>query len=1162
MNRKWSVMLACTAALLLSGVIAMAQTVTASVRGTISDQSGAVLPGAKITVTNVSTGVAVHTVTDKRGLYNVGFLGLGDYTVTATAPGFESTTTSPFHLQIDQIATIDEKLKVGATSTSVKVSSGAGAILDTDNATLGTSISANTLQNLPLDGLNANFATMFTPGAVNPTVGAMGGLLGSSSGQNANTGYIQASAIPSYDGNRQQANNYVLDGIEINEPVANTLAYNESPFAIQEERVITADADAEYGNVDGAEVVIVTKSGTNKYHGSAFEYFQNQNLADNTFGNKYDGVAKSLFTQNQYGGAVGGPILRHKLFFFADYEGLRYTIPPSQTAFSVPDALEREGNFSELQTIEGITLYNTGVTAANPTGGTANATPYPNNTIPVLNPVATYLFAHTNAYPLPNHTAEPNTVTRGNYIGYSSSMTGKNQADGRLDYTINENNKLFAKFSYSDVYDSQQTVIPVIFPVTDNYPFWNAVVDWVHTFSPSWVNEARAGFTRIVNDVGIVSDPSGIFGFHGNSLVDIPLPNNEAQPLPGFTYQDFTGEDENQSFGTNYNDGTYTTDNDFYYGDDVTWQHGNHVTRFGVEILRYQNDYFNPSNIGGLLGQFTYDGIYTSAGSSPGFDYADFELDDSTGAQISGQSGLFGQRQYRDAYYVQDDWKVRPNLSVNLGLRYEYDQPLYEANNKMVSVNLAKALFNPSAPLTSLLEFAGKDGNSRALYNPFYLGFMPRLGFAYSVTPKVVLRGGYGVTDFLEGTGNGLRMTQNAPFQTSFTISSGTPLPNSPGTPVHVVNGFSNGSSPTTGTQYDVWAPNLKPAIVQQFNLTTQYLINDSTSAQLGYVGEIGQHLAVPVQANQFIAPCAGGQNGAPSCLEVNAPYYSVVGGGNLIETVSEGVENYNALQAIIQHRESNGLEFSLNYTWAKSMTNNAGGYFGVQGVNGGDSFWQNTYDPAADYGPSNFDVRQNLTGTAIYNLPFGHGQAFGRNWNRLMNEIAGGWELSGDAILYSGLPITITTNPVAADLNQPGLEDFVQRVNQYGPEIHANRGLNHWFGTDPASIPCLTGGQRVLNGTNTPSTCTFGEPATNEFGTEQQNAERAPGYRQIDLSLFKAFPTIKGQEFKFRVDFFNAFNISSYAAPNSNIESSTYGIITGTASPARQIQISGVYEF
>jgi hypothetical protein len=479
----------------------------------------------------------------------------------------------------------------------------------------------------------------------------------------------------------------------------------------------------------------------------------------------------------------------------------------------------------------------------------------------------------------------------------------------------------------------------------------------------------------------------------------------------------------------------------------------------------------------------------------------------------------------------------------------------------MVSVDLAKAKFNPTAPLDSLLLFAGKNGNSRALYNPYYFSIMPRFGFALQVNPRTVLRGGYGITNFLEGTGNGLRMTQNAPFQASFTLTAGNPGPTSPGAPLHVQNGFTGGTSPATGTQYDVWDPNLRPAVVQQFNLTTEYLINNSTSAQLGYVGELGQHLAVPVQANQYIAPCVGGAGGDPACLAVNAPYYSAVGGGNLIETVSQGMENYNAMQAMLRHQQNNGLEYSLNYTWSRAMTNNAGGFFSVGGLsyNGGDSFWQNTYDPRADYGPSDFDVRNNLTGTAVYQLPFGRGKKYGDDWNRLTDETLGGWQLSGNAILYSGLPVTIMTIPTTSDINGPGNLDYIQRANQFGRPKVVNRSIQHWFGTDPSATPCTASGA-TINALGQP--CTFGVAAQNKFGTSQQNTERAPGFRQIDLSLFKAFRTVGSQDLKLRIDAFNAFNISSYSGPGNYIGSSRYGLINGTASPARQFQISGVYQF
>ena len=769
MTRKIAVLWLCCIILFLSGAAAVAQTITASIRGTVTDPSGAVVAGANVTATNVATGVASNTVSDKSGLYNFQFLTLGNYTITASASGFNTTSIGPFHLQIDQIAKVDAKLAVGTAATTVKVAAGAGAILNTENATLGTSISSNQLQNMPLPGLNALYATMFVPGAVNPTIGNMGGFEGSY----RNT---TPAGIPSFNGNRQQGNNFVLDGIEINETIANTSGYNPSPYSLQEMRIITGNADAEYGNVDGAEVIMVSKSGTNNFHGSAFEYFENQNFAANTWSNNYGRLTKTKFHQHQFGGAIGGPIFRNKLFFFADYEGFRNVSPPSEAGASVPDALERAGNFSEAAAVEGYSIWDT-------SNGTNTATMYPNNTIPaIVNPVANYLFAHPALLPLPNHPANPSTVTANNYVGLSAGEHINNQGDGRVDYTISNHDTLMVKGTYGDAHDetTRQPIDISLFPLTDDYPFAMGVVDWIHTFSPSLVNELRVGYSRVVQDTE-TSDPTGVFGTNGDSILGIPFPK---QPIVGFSLMSLSQTD-NSSYGTQAAAGTKAIDNNFDYGDDMTWVHGNHITRFGAQFIRYQENYVQPSNLGGLLGTFGYTGVYTAAGGSPGEGYADFELDNAQSAQVSGVTGAFGSRQWRDAFYVQDDWKAFPSLTLNLGLRYAYDQPMYEAHDKMVSVNLKKAYFAPvGTDPNSLLEFAGKNGNSRALVNPYYFQFMPRVGFAWQIGPRAVLRGGYSITDDSEGTGDGLRMTQNPPFNVAYTNNSPGPGPTSGGAPI------------------------------------------------------------------------------------------------------------------------------------------------------------------------------------------------------------------------------------------------------------------------------------------------------------------------------------------------------------------------------------------
>jgi hypothetical protein len=1162
----------CCIALLFCGLTAVAQTITGSIRGTVTDPSGAVVAGANVTATNVATGVATQTVSDRSGLYNFQFLTLGNYTITATASGFNTTSIGPFSLQIDQIAKVDAKLSVGTASSTVKVAAGAGAILNTENATLGTSISANQLQTMPLPGQNVLYATLFVPGALNPTANTM-----ASAYRVSPESVGPWDQIPSFNGTRQQGNNFVLDGIEINETTQNTNGYSPSPFSLQETRIITGNADAEYGNVDGAEILMVTKSGTNRFHGNAYEYFENQNLAANSWTNNYNRVAKGKYNQHQFGGQVGGPIFKNKLFFFADYSGLRYSNSTEALA-SVPSLLERTGNFEEANAIEGDPIFDTD-------NGLNTTVPYPNYTIPaIVNPVAVYLFAHPELLPEPNRMPQGGTVSTSNYGTPQTTHQINDQGDGRLDYTLSGHDTLMVKGSYGDAHDyPSNPVVPVQFPLTDNYPFAMGVIDWVHTFSPSLVNEARAGYSRIVAQTE-TSDPSGVFGTNGDALLSIGYPGT--QPLPGFTLMNLEDSDNN-SFGTPESAATTTTDNNFDYGDDVTWVHGKHITRAGVQFIRYQENYFAPSNLGGLNGQMSFTSQYTANyGSqgptglySNGDGLADFELNKAQVAQVASATGGFGARQWRDAYYVQDDWKVLPNLTVNLGLRYAYDQPMYEAHNKMSTINLPNAFFAPVGPNgpdpTPYLELAGQNGNSRALINPYYYQFMPRVGFAAQLNPRTVLRGGYSITDDSEGTGTGLRMTQNPPFLLSATNIQAGPTNTTNGNPIPVQTGLIaglNGAAPSA--QFAVWDPNFRPAAVQQFNLTTQFLLASKTSLQIGYVGQVGQHIAEPRLLNQYIGPvpatCVA--TDTTGCVDLVAPYYAVVGGNSqIVETVSEGTSNYNALQTTLRQQETNGLEYTLNYTWSRSMTDTPGGFFNVDGVgdSGGFPFAQNAYDPHAEYGPSNFNAPNNFSGLVAYQLPFGHDKKYGGNWNRLTDEALGGWELSANAMFHSGFPLTIV-DTYSSGLNASADNsnyNYAFRANQYTKMKIANQSALHWFGTDPSAIPCTTAGDTI---NSLGAACAYGQPVTSGssptgagmFGTAHNGTERGPDFKDVDLSLFKGFRTFGEQYLKFRVDAYNAFNIVSLGYPNTRVGSSNFGKITSANSNPRQFQISGVYTF
>jgi hypothetical protein len=577
-------------------------------------------------------------------------LAIGNYTVSATAGGFGTTTSTPFQLEIDQIAKVDLKLQVGKATTIVTIGADEAPLLNTENATLGTTISEFTLQSMPLDGLNVYYAVNFVPGAANPSIAAERGLSGA---------YRTAPGLPagitSFNGNRQQGNNYVLDGVEVNETIANTIGYTPSSYSVQEMRVITGNADAEYGNVNGGEVIAVTKSGTNRFHGSAFENYQNQNLAANLWdnGRSLPVTPKAIFNQHQFGGAVGGPILRDKLFFFADYLGLRYHVPSSTSEYSVPDQLERNGDFSELLgTSTPVQLYNT------TNGNGSAAVPYPDNRgIPTLNPVAKYLFSNQTALPLPNHAPDPGFVTQNNYRGIVTSDHANNQVDGRVDYTLSQKDTVMVKGTWGDAHDSQSQLLPIVFPSANDYPFYMGAVNWVHTISPLLVNEVRVGYSRIVQS-NTVADPSRIFGTKGNSLVGIPL--SSPQSIVGFTNMAISNS-ENGGYGTSSGVGAFAADNNFSYGDNLTWVHGRHITKFGVQFVRYQENYYQPGNLGGILGTFSYSGQYTSGvgptdsdpgaidGASVGDGFADFELNKAQGGLANTQTGNFGARQWRDA---------------------------------------------------------------------------------------------------------------------------------------------------------------------------------------------------------------------------------------------------------------------------------------------------------------------------------------------------------------------------------------------------------------------------------------------------------------------------------------------------------------------------------
>ena len=1137
---------------------ALAQTVTGSITGQVADATGALVVGAQVIATNTATGVKTAAQTNAAGVYTIRFLPIGTYTLSVDAKGFAPEQIAAFPLEIDQTAKVDIVLKVGTSATTVQVQETVHPILDTTDATLGNTLSTNEIQNIPLNGRNFSSLTLFQPGAVDTDPTGM-------TGNNAIERSTYNSGIASINGNREQENNYMIEGADNNEPQNNLIGYNPAPDAIAELRVVSANADASYGNANGGQVVTILKSGTNNFHGSAYDLLENQNLDANSWGNGLAFCAAcqpptpaspiTKYTQNIFGGTLGGPIVKNKFFFFVDYEGIRrHTAQPlQQTSVLTPQMLK--GDFSALlnPALPGgpIQLYDT----------QNNFAPFQNNQIPVVSPIAQYLAAHPEIYPAPNR-APTDGLIQNDYVGSQNGFVTNNQEDFKVDWTPGNVNKISGFYSQGKGADFTSSILPISFPAHNTYPTKIAGASWVHTVSSAIVNEARFGFTRVRWNNGVPSDPSGLFGDKGDQIVGIPFPFTQ-------TYAGFTGQSlgNNASYiGTQANPQVFT-DNTFNYYDNLTWQHGRHLLIMGGQATRYQQNYLNASNVG-FLGQFQYTGTYTSNGNvsnGPGYGPADFVLGRIFNTSLADPLGNVGNRQWRVAGYFQDDYKLLPTLTLNLGVRYEFDQPWYEQNNKTANVVFVNGV--PTIEYAGHVPALAAPGSivcpTHACYNANYKQIMPRLGFAYSINPKTVIRGGYGITSFFEGYSFNQRLTSSPPFSLAINQSAVSPTTTSGGTPFTVADGFSQPPN-INNSIYSVWPQNVQPAFIQQYNLTVEHAITNELSVSMGYHGQNGDHLADYRNGNQLtlaqaqfvLGPGGPGCSGTiPAAYQ--SPYYALVGecnGNPVLITESEGRMNYNSGQLTVRQRTHHGLEYTLNYTWSKSLTDSSGNYeVGAepfQSWNG--STFQNGYDQIADWGPSAMDVRHSMNFVGIYDLPFGRGRAYGGNANAFLDAAFGGWRFATSAILYSGFPVTIFGQGVN---NTNSIYGF-NRANQYRPLILRNQSLANWFGTDPSATPCT--GFGVDNGV-----CAYGNEGDFQFGTAKNSTERAPGYRQVDTSLFKDFHVWEQHLLGFRADFFNIFNIASYGYPDNNVnDGPSFGRISSVRSPARQIQLSLHYMF
>jgi Carboxypeptidase regulatory-like domain len=1124
---------------------AVAQEVTATITGTVTDASGAAVVGATVTAKSVDRGIAYPVVTNEAGLYRISQLPIGSYELRIEKQGFQTTAYPAFPLALNQIGRIDVELKVGQVTETVEVS-GAAPVLKTETTQVDTIIDAVTNDNLPLASRNYVQLTLLAPGSVSTDPSSF------NNGNNT-AGY---GGRPLINGNREQANYFLLDGMDNNQVSDNLLGYTPAPDAIQEFNLITNNAPAEFGSFMGGIVSATIKSGTNSFHGDVWEFFRNDVLNANSWSNNFNDLPKAKLRWNMFGGTLGGPILKNKLFFFVDYQGQRFDTPTSSTPETVFTSAERTGNFSALcpagfnaagicsSTSGGnVQLYNPCVSFTAPcTASSAAATtrqPFANNQIPVamISPVAQALFG-SSLYLSPINTSLQNNAS---YI--TNSQENVDQGDIKIDYKASDKDSISGRFTRAFQNNPSANAFELLGNGFSTTPIYNIVGDWTRSIGPNLVNDGRFGWSHITLNNG-TSWAAGV-GQFGNTL---GIGNGNPAGLDGLLALNFTDDGSlnlgNAETGESFNDQVYQGE------DAVTWTHGRHTFKFGGEYNHEIIKTFYPGN-NGELGLMDFDGRFTSntigsASTGAGYGPADFflGLPYTIGRGVS-TGKTWTQTDNIVALYVEDTWKVTERLTLNLGLRYQLFTPWIEVNNQQSNYDFA----------TGTVELAGQDGLSRSLYNGVYGGkdLEPRIGFAWTpamLGTHTVIRGAFTISSYLEGTGTNLRLPQNPPFTPAQinTVYNSVPLPSSTtadGIPATPPTSSCLNYSCFAGAILDLWDPNVQPALDNQWNLAVQHQFWGNTTFQIGYVGQKANHLMVPFSYTQRVllpnSSCGTPPCTAPSTFFAENPaFYNTIAtqtGG----TQSNGTMMYNSLQAVLQKDAGHGLQYQVSYTYSKCMSDSTGYYGAWNNALSASAYWQNIYDAKSEWAPCYYDATHIISAYAVYELPVGRGKAFGNNMNKAVNAVVGGWSVSPIVSFHTGFP-----EPVYGAADNSGTFSRGSRADCNGlPAITGETPINQ------SAFPGVGGFQWFTNNGD------FTNPAVGTFGNcaPQLAGIRGPHYTDVDMSLHKDFPLTERFKLQFRAEFINAFNHVQLNAPNMNL-GSNMGQVT-SAQPPRNIQFA-----
>ena len=1122
--------LLCASLILFPSILA-GQSFTGTITGSIKDASGGVIPRATVTITNQQTGSQQSVTSDLEGRYTSLPLPPGEYRVEATLQGFRGAARRDIPVQINSTIVVDFSLEVGSLTDQVEVRAET-PLLETSTGTVGKLVDNRRILELPLNTRNVYSLIFLTPGVAG------------SIGNNYN------SMSYTVNGARPTMMDTVIDGVTASFPTVNGftgISVFPSVDAIQEFKVLGANYPAEYGRSLGSVLNVVYKSGTNDFHGSAYEFFRDSVFDSNNYFAKRAGTPLGDYQRSQFGGVAGGPIKRGKTFFMTSYEGLREQ-RQSQTTTTVPTLAQRQGDFSQTFAQNGqlIRIFDPFTTRANPAGGFIRDQ-FAGNVIPAdrMDPVARNVLRY---FPLPNQAGNSVTGTQ-NYFATGSAELNVDNIDGRIDHQFSNDQRMFGRYSYRKTFSAPAVLFPEEIAVAEGRVneqnlAHNFVLDYNRTVSNSTVFSARLGFARTL----FIFDNQGL-GFRPSSL---GLPTSIDENVDRLMFPRF-GVGGMVSLGGN--DHRYNAFMSYTAAAGLTKIKGAHSLKAGFEGRMLRVNVWEARSAGtfNFRANETQGPNPTAASATAGLGMASFLLGFGQPNDVLIQNWKnVASNSFYWAGYAQDDWRLNSRLTLNLGLRYDIDVPRTERYDRM-------NYFDPVArsPLADRVSgfpdlrggvvFVGVDGNSRYQYHWDTNNIAPRLGVSYQVTPKTVVRAGY---SHMYGPSNQGAQGTVGPFgfrTENLWVTSIDGI-----TPLNLLqNPYPNGFVPSPGSSQGLLTQagaNLQAPMQDtpspwtiQYNVNVQRELPWSMFIEVAYVGTRGYDLSSVGEGGRSLNQLDPQYMSLGSQLnqQVPNPFFGIVNNGVLTQpTVARGQllrpypqftdviplywtgskSGYNALQMTGRKRLSQGLMFEGSYTYAQARE------IGMS--------HQDSYNLDASWALASYDIKHRFVISYLYELPFGRNRRFASGASTFVNAIIGGWQFNGITTLQSGTPLSITAN------NTAGI---------FGARTQPNNN-----GNDPRlSGPVEDRLNRYFD------TAVYSQPAAFTFGNEPVFSPvlRTPPVRNFDLSFFKNFEVRSGITAQFRVEALNAFNTVQFSGPNTSVTSTSFGVITGQANGPRQLQ-------